>query len=162
VDDPKGRREEMTEDDRISPIEQDALFRDIGGALLNVVSGEWDEIRFTYSGLVDMSTGWLEVVRPGGDVEGASPPHPVFGLMAKLRSGMYETGKGAWYNARYVITPPGRYNVDFDYDNAPDFDIPPGADSFAMDLEHFPRDDQNIPDWLRAKIVEAQSGDGEG
>ncbi|RAY13169.1 hypothetical protein DPM19_22020 [Actinomadura craniellae] len=152
----------MTEENRISPIEQDALFREIGSALLDAVAGEWEEIRFNYRGLISISTARLEAVRPGGEVERVRPPRDASKLMRELRSGMYQTGKGAWYTALYVITPPGRYNVDFDYDNEPRFDVPPAAESFALDLEHFPREEHNIPDWLRAKLAEARQEGGEG
>jgi hypothetical protein len=72
---------------------------------------------------------------------------------------MYEPRKGTWFGARFVIVRPGRYTVDFDYDNEPVFghglDFKPVPMTYVNDLKWFPRDEEHVPGWLRLQIEEA-------
>ena len=70
---------------------------------------------------------------------------------------MYKQGRGTWFSMHYTITPPTRYDVTFNYDDPPDFLIPPVPHDYLDDLEYFPRDPEHIPDWLQQKIDEANN-----
>ena len=139
----------------LSADEQDALVRELGLALLDVVPSDWTEIRFVASALVDITYPKLDVVRADGVEDWAHPPEQATRLLGDLRRGMYVPGRGTWYTATVVITPPGNHDVDFDYDAEPRFPFAVTPSSFALDLEYFPRDDEAIPTWLGAKLAEA-------
>lgn len=69
----------------------------------------------------------------------------------KLREATYELSsqKGAWYTAVYEITPPGRFNVQYDYDQKPKFKYEPSPDQYVEDAKRFPRSEDLTPDWLK-------------
>ncbi len=138
----------------MNPIEQEMVIREIGGNLLNSVPGEWEEIVFEYSSLADMAAVDLTVLRSNGRRQRVAPPQSASVGMRRLREGMYLPGKGTWYSARYTIQRSGKYRVDYNYDDEPEFGFPPSASSYVLDLQNFPRDDENIPDWLREKLRE--------
>lgn len=139
----------------LSAEEQDALLRELGIALLEAAPSDWTEIRFTAAALVDITYPKLDVVRANGMDDWAHPPEHAPRLLGDLRRGMYVPGRGTWYTATVVITPPGNHGVDFDYDGEPRFPFPVTPSSYALDLEYFPRDDEAIPPWLEEKLAEA-------
>jgi len=141
--------------DGISAEEQDALLREIGIALLEAVPTDWTEIRFVEAALVDINYPTLDVVRAEGVDDWAPPPESASRMLGDLRRGMYVPGRGTWYTATIVITPPGNHDVDFDYDAEPMFPFAVTPASYALDLEYFPRDDAAIPPWLEVKLAEA-------
>ncbi|TDQ53743.1 hypothetical protein EV190_103194 [Actinorugispora endophytica] len=106
----------------------------------------------SHCAVIGRSTTDPEFIRENGTKERFSPPLEIFKKLKELRRGMYIPGKGTWFSARYVITRPGNYRVDYNYDEEPAFTIPPVAGSYKLDLQHFPRDDEHIPDWLRQKL----------
>ncbi|RFS85505.1 hypothetical protein D0T12_10765 [Actinomadura spongiicola] len=69
---------------------------------------------------------------------------------------MYTQGKGTWFTAEYVIVRPGRYSVNFDYDNEPNFGFEIDPLTYANEMKYFPRDEEYIPTWLSQKINEAE------
>ncbi len=141
--------------DHIGADEQDALLRELGIALLDVVPTDWTEIRFVGAALVDITYPKLDVVRAAGVEDWAHPPEQATRLLGDLRRGMYVPGRGTWYTATVVITPPGNHEVGFDYDGEPRFPFPVTPSSYALDLEYFPRDDDAIPPRLGMKLAEA-------
>jgi hypothetical protein len=144
-----------------SSMEQDAIYESVGMALLEVAPVDWTQIDFTLSALAGIMSPGCTVRREGGAIEDIDPPDEAWQLLTELRDEMYQPGKGAWFTAKYTITRPGRFNVDFDYESEPDFDVPPSALSYLYDFEHFPRDTANTPDWLREKLEEARNSPAE-
>ncbi len=70
----------------------------------------------------------------------------------KLRTAMYEPGRGAWFTAMIVIDRAGGYQIDFDYDTEPDFNPQLTAGAYALDLQYYPRDRAHTPMWLQDKL----------
>ena len=66
-----------------------------------------------------------------------------------LRRQMYQPGKGTWLTARISITSDGHFSTDFDYDTEPAWSIAVDPGIYAADLAEFPRDDENVPGWMR-------------
>ncbi|MDH6284672.1 hypothetical protein [Prescottella agglutinans] len=65
-----------------------------------------------------------------------------------LRNTMAERcSRGAWFSASVRVTTDGRYTFDFDYDNQPNWHIPPCDETYITDHEKFPRPDDHIPEW---------------
>jgi hypothetical protein len=133
-----------------------ALYQRIGRALIEDAPSGWERVEMVYwqaakTGgsqervtLADGSTKWLAHV--GRDYDRA---------VWELRQALYQEGKGAWYTARGVVTRDGRIELDFDYDNEPQWDAPVVPLTYVEDLEMFPRDLEHQPEWLREKIREA-------
>ncbi len=56
---------------------------------------------------------------------------------------------------RMHIIPPGRFKVEFNYDEKPTYFMPPDPQEFATDFEKFPRSPENIPSWLQEELDHA-------
>ncbi|WP_304451924.1 immunity protein YezG family protein [Nocardiopsis sp. YSL2] len=106
--------------------------------------------------VIEHSTALLEVEYEDGSTSRESTTGLSF-LIDDLRAGMYQEGKGTWFSMKYVITPPGKFHVDFNYDEDPGLTFPT-AHGFTVDLEYFPRDEEHIPDWLWEKLQEEAEG----
>ncbi|GAA0976658.1 hypothetical protein Q7689_06225 [Nocardiopsis tropica] len=139
----------------LAPEEQQEILRRIGGILLGLAPDGWTEIRCHYSGLVGISTIHTEAAVGDGAVHRIDPPDSVWDEMDRLRPGMYSEGKGTWFSAVYTIERPARFHVTYDYDNPPEFDVPPSDGSFVLEQRHFPRSEENIPEWMRERIRSA-------
>ncbi|GAA3103891.1 hypothetical protein JOF29_003552 [Kribbella aluminosa] len=114
-------------------------------------------------GLVaELPAGWREVTAVyratssyaelDADVDGAQVevlPEGLEDHFEELRREMYRPGKGTWLTAQLTITSTGHFSTDFDYDGRPNWSIPVDEGIYAADLSVFPRDDENVPDWMR-------------
>jgi hypothetical protein len=71
-------------------------------------------------------------------------------LFEQLRKEMYALtpGKGAWFDATMVITDKGEFNMTYNYDNKPKFEMTPDEEEYIIDTKEFPRDASSTPDWL--------------
>jgi hypothetical protein len=132
--------------------EQQMVLQSIGRQILEVVPEDWDRIVMNYSGVVELSSWSLEVVRSDGEVESAKLPLRASVEMNSLRAGMHQEGKGTWFSARFVMERPGKFHVEFDYDNEPPFPYELDPERYAADYRYFPRKWENIPQWLRKKL----------
>lgn len=129
----------------------------------NVPVDNWDKVLVNVSMLTTYNE--LTVTYYVDDIKGKSfnPNYPgapknkkVNSLFAELRKGMYALtpGKGAWYDAEMTITKEGKFNMKYNYDNKPNFEMIPDDDEYIMDTKEFPRDEQSTPDWLSKVINE--------
>ncbi|MDE3723918.1 DUF600 family protein [Nocardiopsis sp. N85] len=139
----------------LGPQEQQELLQKIGVELLTAVGDEWETVTYTVRALIGQMSEQLEERRADGTTERKRIPLGVIDMVKELRAGMYREGKGTWFTLTYVIGRPGRFKVDYDYDGQPGFTFYPQASDFALDLEFFPRADENLPDWLREHLDEA-------
>jgi hypothetical protein len=148
----------VTAPEPMPPPEQEEVVRNACLALLDEAPADWKRIQFEFYSTVGIDSAEFKITRQDGSTFKLQPPMAVMEPLGDLRSGMYQEGKGSWYTARIVIDPPGRYSVEFDYDNEPAFEPPLVPGVYALDFEHFPRTPEHTPDWLRAKLDEAQAG----
>ncbi|MFW6639179.1 hypothetical protein ACOALZ_03960 [Nocardiopsis algeriensis] len=142
----------MTARKAMTPREQDACLRRIGTALLATAPQGWRKLRLVYSGLVDSEAIHVDALMEHGRGVGCVPPFSVLGELRDLRAGMFAERTGTWYTAYYEMERPARYRVRYDHESEPYFDEPRGEDSYLLDLEHFPRDREHIPDWLLERL----------
>jgi hypothetical protein len=124
----------------------------IARALTAQLPAGWREVSATYRATAPYAELDAEVVGPSGEPAQLDPlPEGLESHFEVLRLQMYQPGKGAWLTARITITPVGHFATDFDYDSEPAWSIPVNPEIYATDLAEFPREDQYVPDWLRAK-----------
>lgn len=146
----------MSEPGPITPPEQEEVVQSACAALVREAPIGWQQIRFEFYSTVGIDSARLEVTDENGNEIKLAPPMAAMDPLGDLRSEMYEEGKGSWFTARIVIDPPGRYSIEYDYDGEPAFKPALQADVYALDFEHFPRSEENTPDWLREKLTEAK------
>ncbi len=109
------------------------------------------DLRLTATGGV--SEAALTVTMPDGAHPAITPPQEAIDLLMRRRPLSYVPGEGTWFSARYVLEPPNRVAANFNYDGDPRWSPPIPADVWAHDLEEFPRDEEYLPDWLRARAA---------
>lgn len=124
----------------------------IARALTADLPAGWQTVTAVY--LATAPYAELDARFTGPDGEAAVDPLPdaLEDDFETLRLQMYQPGKGTWLTARLTITPDGHYETDFDYDGEPGWSMPVDDEIYAEDLAEFPRDEQYIPDWWRAKL----------
>lgn len=121
--------------------------------------------------------GWTELVLRAGSAGGVagwnvwreassgsdwvSSPQEIGPLVRELRSVMYETGRGTWFELEVKIPADGDTQTSFNYDSEPEPHWPLPNATYLDDQLAFPRDRANQPDWLREKLVaDAAPADG--
>ncbi|WP_199433276.1 hypothetical protein [Qaidamihabitans albus] len=134
------------------------LTQDVCDALAAAAPRGWRRVRLRVWGSV--VTYQLEATVAMAD--GSSPVlelPPLTGTLAELRARMYRPGRGTWFSARFELRSGEPPEADFDYDGDPQWwpEVPPSL--FARDLEIFPRADEHVPAWLRARLDEAARGE---
>jgi hypothetical protein len=137
-----------------SPKEREAVNGAVR-ALRSAAPEGWERLGFEFRATIGIDSASFEVVNADGTARTALPPGQAVGKMDELRRVMYQSGKGAWFTARLEVERSGRFSAEFDYDGEPDFTPPLTPAAYALDLERFPRSDDHIPSWLRAKLRQA-------
>ncbi|WP_433700822.1 immunity protein YezG family protein [Nocardiopsis sp. CA-288880] len=128
----------------------------IGTVLFGAAPEGWTSIEARLSAVGHVGQ-CLVYASPGGRGETRiTTPAKISGHFMRLRGLMYHEGKGTWYTATFTLENNGSFNVDYDYDNEPDFLPPePGPHEYRLDHQCFPRDEEHIPEWLLRKLREA-------
>ena len=130
------------------------LARDIARMLRTVVPDGWERIAAQFRQVGD----YAEIeVRAAGEGESVSlPASPRLGqLFSDLRAAMYQPGTGTWFKGTLTLVAPAEFTFDYDSTAEPNWrQSPTGrptARAYEAELEHFPRDRGQVPDWLAAK-----------
>lgn len=135
--------------------EQSRLVTEVAKSLVAVAPEGWTGLDYTAHMLRGQQQARLWIDMPDGR-KGAFSGDDTMALMRELRAAMYEEGKGTFFTANVVVTASdGSVQTRFEYDEEPDWDMVPGQ--YLVDLEAFPRDEEHRPEWLRARIAEANA-----
>ncbi|MGH3859884.1 glycohydrolase toxin TNT-related protein [Actinokineospora sp.] len=142
----------MAQPTQLNPTEQDALVKQIGLALLRAAPADWHSITVDYRALGRYAEAVGKVIFADETTEELKVSPEIAVLFGRLRSGMYRDGRGTWYNARYQLDQPSAYSLEYDRDE-PRWTNPPPPPAYADDLRTFPRDEQNVPEWLMRRMA---------
>ncbi|MGW4487020.1 hypothetical protein ACWEOE_24620 [Amycolatopsis sp. NPDC004368] len=140
---------------QLDPTQQNELLGEITTAVVEAVPAGWQQVMIDFRMVgrnVDAAVG---VKDPSGTFRPWDPPVDVWKLFQRLRGGMYTEGEGTWFSARFGIEPPSRFTIQYNWRNEPDFDPYPPAEQFAIEQERFPRTEEFMPDWFRARLAAA-------
>lgn len=141
-------------------IRQRDIVEEIGNRLPERVRGDWSKLEFNHRRLSMYAEGTVAVTFATGETGGAFAPRGISALERELRKLMYQDNVGTWLSVTWTVTKnaDGSLSVDavFNYDDEPDWDddIHPGL--YGIDLEDFPRSEDNIPEWLSSLLAEAE------
>ncbi len=136
---------------RVTDPDSDALVKQIGVALLQAAPERWAQLSVEFREVGRYYEIAAELTDPDGRIEPWSPPKEVAGQFAQLRGAMHGEPGGTWFNARYTIERPSRYNLDFDRAE-PSWRMPPPMQAYHDELELFPRAEENVPEWLMRRL----------
>ncbi|MFF0609159.1 hypothetical protein ACFYUD_10865 [Nocardia tengchongensis] len=143
--------------DSVESLDHAEAFGAIGRAIAEGAPDGWQQLRLHYRATIQIDAARMQAVDAAGLVSHIEVPDAAMDCLTELRSTMYQPGKGTWFTARFVLDLSGKYSVDFDYDNEPDFVPQLTAGAYALDQEYFPRDADHTPNWLSAKLLEAET-----
>ncbi|GHC71051.1 hypothetical protein GCM10007079_03110 [Nocardiopsis terrae] len=143
----------------MEPEEQNAALQEFGQILLGITPGEWNRITLSFAICHRVSTYEIKVLAPNGTASHPTIPSNAIAILKDLRVGMYREGLGAWFSMSYEISSDLQFYVNYDYDSEPNFSFDIDPYSYYRDLEKFPRNEGNIPDWLREKLRLAEQGE---
>lgn len=140
---------------------QRELLQDIGRDLVEACPEGWFRVDLRAS--VAVTSDWLAltVLMPDHSSPPVDPPLSVGRALRELRELMYAEGRGTWFSLRYTIDPPAEYHVVYNHDFDPKWSPDLAPHEWALDLEHFPRAPEHVPEWLRAKLP-TDDGPGAG
>ncbi|RCW38806.1 uncharacterized protein DUF4237 [Halopolyspora algeriensis] len=149
----------MSRPTAISPEEQEQIARRIGVLLLQEAPEDWQQITVEYRATGEYRDLLGETARQDGSTETWQPPEELLGIFEHLREGMYRPDVGTWISALYIVERPSSYRIDINFDEEPQWQQPlPGA-AYVDELRRYPRSEENIPDWMRARL-EGSSSNG--
>lgn len=146
----------MTEPNRLSPPEQEEVVQEVAGVMLASAPPGWQKLELIYRSTVAVDAAEI-LATTTGEPERIPVPMKVSSRMSSLREGMYEQDRGSWFTARLVLEPPGKYQIEYDYDGEPTYVPPLTPGAYALDFQHYPRSEEHTPDWLREKLAEAEA-----
>lgn len=141
----------------LDPIQQKDELDGITTDLLGALPPGWRELVIDFRGVgrnLDVAVG---VTGPDGKERVWDPPAEVWRAFQRLRGGMYAENEGTWFSARYILEPPGRFTIQYNWQNQPNFDPQPAPEEFAIEQERFPRDEAYMPPWYRAGLEAARA-----
>ncbi|MDL4814891.1 hypothetical protein [Actinomadura opuntiae] len=136
------------------PYDQDRyqdLIRGIATLLAQAAPPGWRRIDLRMMMTVAVSDAVLTVPMEDGGTEPVEMPRDILEMAAELRSIMYRQDRGTWMSMRVMLEPPGSYYTAYNNDYDPNWEPEIPDEAYAQDLAAFPRADENIPDWLRAR-----------
>ena len=144
------------------PQRHEELTQYLGRILLQVVPPGWRRIDLKIlmlAGVVDLQ---LTVFMQDGSSPVADPPRELTLIAGELRSMMYRAGEGTWFGMRFMMDPPSAYWISFNGDFDPLWEPPVPPQAWAQDLAVFPRADEHVPGWLRARLEQPAAAPGNG
>ncbi|MFL1432017.1 MULTISPECIES: hypothetical protein [unclassified Nocardiopsis] len=152
---PGASRESRIDPGDMTPEEMMDTVQEIADRTIAAVWDPWHEIVIDHKALVGVTSTRVEVARRDGREWDLLPPEATR-LLGRLRTGMYQPGKGTWFTARLTVKESREIGVHFDHGNPPGFDPEPDPRDFYRDAVRFPRTADHMPDWLLERLGRAQ------
>ncbi|MEU4621286.1 hypothetical protein AB0G04_15070 [Actinoplanes sp. NPDC023801] len=137
--------------------EQDRIISEVARLVAADLDEPWDRAVLEFRSLSMFAEPGITVYR-GGDQHLDFPPDGTNSLLFELRRLMYVPGAGTWFSAEVDVTPDQRTTTRFAYDTEPVWEMAPDDEAYVDDLAMFPRDEKNLPDWLRKKVAAVGAG----
>ncbi len=131
--------------------QRDELVNRIGMSLAEIAPAGWSQIQCEYRAVGKHVEADVTVFGADGSPVPVRPPAEVVSLLGRLRTGMYEPGRGTWLRAMLTVDPPGGVYADFVHHTQPRWRRTPPPLGFQDELRMHPRDDAHLPAWLRQR-----------
>ncbi|WAE75560.1 hypothetical protein OUQ99_10955 [Streptomonospora nanhaiensis] len=138
------------------PLEQGPLLQDLAGRLVSAVPEGWQQLTYLTRVIGAHTDETLAVQDTDGQVSQVEVPEGVGELVGALKRAGYQEGRGTWLSMIVSVHHTHQLNVEYNHDTEPE--LAPGAAplAYAQELERFPRDEEAVPAWLRARLAEAR------
>lgn len=134
--------------------EPEALVRAIARGVLAILPDGWERVAAQFRQVGEYAEIEIRAVGDGESVSLCAPPQ-LGQLFAQLRSAMYRPETGTWFKGTLTLEAPSSFQFDYDTTNEPNWRQSPvgrlTARAYEAELELFPRDRKQVPDWLAGK-----------
>jgi hypothetical protein len=140
---------------QLDPTQQNDLLSDLTSTIVGALPSGWRELAIDYRVVgrnIDPAVGLLA---PDDTYQLWHPPDEAWRMIQRLRGGMYRDGEGAWFSARFIIQPPARFSVQYNWHHEPTFRRYPAPEEFVVEQKRFPRGDSYMPEWFRERLTGA-------
>ncbi|GAB3486936.1 TNT domain-containing protein [Amycolatopsis cihanbeyliensis] len=131
-----------------------ALLRAIGRTLVHEMPEGWQRVGAQFRQVGDYAELEVRAVAEDMTVSLSAPPE-LGQLFARLRAAMYDPATGTWLQGTFTLDAASNFDFDYETDTEPNWRLTPegrpGARSYDAELEYFPRERKNVPQWLAAK-----------
>jgi hypothetical protein len=132
--------------------------QEVGQAIYGALPADCEKIVLKVRKTRAFGQSELNAFRADGSRENLRGVSAATQAAGRLREAMYKPGTGTWFSAEFTVTRAGEMDADFDYDHEPDWSFAIDPIIYRDDLDTFPRDEQNIPDWLKAGLAAHEAG----
>lgn len=136
----------------LDTVQQNELLTEQTAEIVAALPPGWTELVIDFRALgrnLDVAVGLSD---GQGPTRVWDPPANVWKRFQRLRGGMYRENEGTWFSARYTVTPPSHFAIQYNWTNEPDFQPYPDLSHFAVEQERFPRDEAYLPPWFRERL----------
>ncbi|MFV2196707.1 hypothetical protein [Nocardiopsis sp. LOL_012] len=137
------------------PQEKDDLLQMLGRILVGAAPQSWRHLVYTARIVGAFSEHTLDIQGPDGRVHRFPVPGGVEAAAAGMKRVCYRPGRGTWMSMDFTVRRTGRYDVDYDHSVEPVGAALPDPADYARELERFPRAEECVPAWLRARLGRA-------
>ncbi|MGH3626640.1 MAG: hypothetical protein ACRDRL_04260, partial [Sciscionella sp.] len=131
--------------------DSDTLIKQIGVALMRSAPESWQQINAEFRASGRYYELSAEITEESGVTQPWTATHDIAMRLAQLRGVMHAEPGGTWFNARYSIERPSKYNLEFDR-SEPRWQTPPPLQVYRDELHYFPRAEDDVPEWLIRKL----------
>jgi hypothetical protein len=124
-------------------------------ALVGVGPAGWARISLDVKATAEVYELAASVLRTDGTFAAAEPMgREATSDLQELRELMYRDGRGTWFSARLVVYRDAEPEFSVNFDEDPQWSPELHPTTFVRDLELFPRSEDHIAPWLRARLAE--------
>lgn len=143
-------------------IQQQQLLDDAGRVLVQQApAAEGKSLRFETKNLVGYIEDRMFIEASDGTERPAHAPIDLIDIAESLRDVMYRSGAGTWFSATIAVSSAGKVSADFNYTDEPAWSADVAPILYVQDFEKYPREDAQMPDWLRQRLAEAENASTE-
>lgn len=131
------------------------LLRDLSTQLIHELPADWNQLFITYRSVGTYAELDSQLLTVLGQSRPWTPPAGTSQFFADLRRDMHTNGGEIWTSAKYHLPDTCRFDIAYDWDAEPDWEVAPPARFFQEEVDMFPRQEQNIPQWIRRRLPES-------
>ncbi|GAB3691833.1 hypothetical protein [Nocardiopsis oceani] len=143
----------------LSPMEQGECIQDLARSLVSAVPEGWQQLTYLARPIGALDDGMLAVQGADGQVRQIQVPDDVPGKVDVLKQAGFQEGKGTWLSMLVSVHHSGQMNVEYNHDTQPEISPEPNPLVYLQEMRRFPRADDQIPDWMRSRLHQAQQMD---
>ena len=121
----------------------------LGNSLVSAYSNfDWKVITLFYAKAGQIAEATSECIDVNGNPQYASIPEDALDALELLKEVSATAEHGTWLSVNVtIVRETGQFNIKYNFDEKPSWDIEPQPENYLLDLERYPRPADEIPAW---------------